>query len=151
LIKAFSGIVGKYPMAQLIICNGGSGSYEDIKPSLIKYGLLLNVIYKKQVSLPELVKAYNTASVFVFPTLVEGFGLPLVEAMACGCKVVTSDLPVHREITQDKAIYVNPYSANSIADGIICAFKGGILLKSVAKEYSWGYTTNLIREAIEHE
>jgi glycosyltransferase involved in cell wall biosynthesis len=61
---------------------------------------------------------YRMASVFAFPSLYEGFGLPPLEAMACGTPVVTSRLSSLPEVVGDAALLVDPYSAEAIADGI---------------------------------
>ncbi len=61
-----------------------------------------------RVSDDELVRLYNQAACFVFPSLYEGFGLPPLEAMACGCPVLVSDIPVEREVCGDAAQYFNP-------------------------------------------
>ena len=55
-----------------------------------------NIRFLGRVSDEELVKLYNQAECFIFPTLYEGFGLPPLEAMACGCPVIVSDIPVER-------------------------------------------------------
>ncbi len=62
-----------------------------------------------RVSDEELVRLYNQAACFVFPSLYEGFGLPPLEAMACGCPVLVSDIPVEREVCGDAALYFNPF------------------------------------------
>ena len=67
-----------------------------------------------RVSDDELVRLYNQAVCFVFPSLYEGFGLPPLEAMACGCPVLTSDIPVEREVCGDAALYFNPLEPNDI-------------------------------------
>lgn len=80
----------------------------------------------------ELVALYNIAFVFVMPSLYEGFGLPILEAMSCGCSVVTSREGSLREIGKDSVYYVDPYNANDIADGI-----GEIYFnENIAKEFS---------------
>jgi glycosyltransferase involved in cell wall biosynthesis len=61
---------------------------------------------------------YRLASVFVFPSLYEGFGLPPLEAMACGTPVVTSNASSLPEVVGDAAVLVDPYDARSIAEGI---------------------------------
>jgi len=61
---------------------------------------------------------YNAADVFVFPSLYEGFGLPVVEAMACGCPVVASGTTSIPEIAGDAAILVNPSSPDEIAESV---------------------------------
>ena len=67
-----------------------------------------------RVSDEELVRLYNQAACFVFPSLYEGFGLPPLEAMACGCPVLVSDIPVEREVCGDAALYFNPLDSKNI-------------------------------------
>ena len=67
-----------------------------------------------RVSDEELVRLYNQAACFVFPSLYEGFGLPPLEAMACGCPVLVSDIPVLREVCGTAAQYFNPLDSNDI-------------------------------------
>lgn len=64
------------------------------------------IIMKRNVALQELRRLYSNAIALVFPSLYEGFGLPLVEAMACGCPVIASDIGICREICQEAACYV---------------------------------------------
>lgn len=66
----------------------------------------------------DLIMLYNLASVFVMPSVYEGFGLPILEAMSCGCPVVTSKEGSISEIAGDAAFYVDPYDINDIANGI---------------------------------
>ena len=61
---------------------------------------------------------YRLAAVFVFPSLYEGFGLPPLEAMACGTPVVTSNVSSLPEVAGDAAVLVDPYDVESIVDGI---------------------------------
>lgn len=76
------------------------------------------IVFLDYVPLEELPHIYSCAEAFVFPSLYEGFGLPLIEAMACGCPVVTSDIPPIREVCGDSVYYVNPYDTESIAGAI---------------------------------
>jgi glycosyltransferase involved in cell wall biosynthesis len=66
-----------------------------------------------------LVALYNMARLLIFPSLYEGFGLPCIEAMACGCPVVTSDRGALLEVTADCAVHCNPENVRSIADAIL--------------------------------
>jgi glycosyltransferase involved in cell wall biosynthesis len=61
---------------------------------------------------------YRLATAFAFPSLYEGFGLPPLEAMACGTPVVTSRLSSLPEVVGDAAVLVDPYSVEDIADGL---------------------------------
>ncbi len=70
------------------------------------------------VSDEDLVKLYNTAEIFVLPSKFEGFGIPPLEAMACGTPVIVSNAGSLPEVCGDAAYYVNPYSIEDIAKGI---------------------------------
>jgi glycosyltransferase involved in cell wall biosynthesis len=87
---------------------------------------------------------YRLAEVFVFPSLYEGFGLPPLEAMACGTPVVTSNVSSLPEVTGDAAVLVDPYEVESIADGVQRVLTdpalGAELRKkgiARAREFSW--------------
>jgi glycosyltransferase involved in cell wall biosynthesis len=77
-----------------------------------------NVFFTGYVSDEDLVCIYNLASLFVFPSLYEGFGIPPLEAMACGCPCVVSNAASLPEVCGNAAYYVNPYDINDIANGI---------------------------------
>jgi glycosyltransferase involved in cell wall biosynthesis len=64
----------------------------------------------------ELKKLYASSSALIFPSLMEGFGLPILEAFAANCPVICSDIPVFHEICGDAALYFNPTSATMLAD-----------------------------------
>ena len=90
------------------------------------------------VSLDELVDLYRSAAALVYPSLYEGFGIPCLEAMACGCPVACSDAASLPEICGDAALYFDPLSAESIAQAIRDVLDkppaGGI---ERAAEFSW--------------
>jgi len=67
----------------------------------------------------ELAALYANAMLLVYPSLYEGFGIPPLEAMSLGCPVILSDIPVFRELFGEAAHYVDPYSIESISEGII--------------------------------
>jgi len=76
------------------------------------------IIYTGYVPENELALIYNKASVFVFPSFYEGFGLPPLEAMACGCPVIVSNTGSLPEICGNAALYCNPYDPQDIAKAI---------------------------------
>ena len=77
-----------------------------------------NVLNLRRVSDSDLIALYNEAELFVFPSLYEGFGLPILEAQACGCPVLTSNVTSCPEVAGRGAHIVNPYSEKEIAIGI---------------------------------
>ena len=68
--------------------------------------------------LDELVALYRSAAAVVYPSLYEGFGIPCVEAMACGAPVAASNVASLPEVCGDAAVYLDPTSVESIADAI---------------------------------
>lgn len=77
-----------------------------------------NALYLGYFTDRELGGLYNLATLFVYPSLYGGFGLPPLEAMACGCPVVTSNVTSLPEIYGDAAQYLDPHDVNSRAEGI---------------------------------
>ena len=95
----------------------------------------------------DLVSLYNTATVFVMPSFYEGFGLPILEAMSCGCPVVVSKEGSIQEVAGDAPFYVDAYDVNSIAQGMEKVFKDAILQKELSRKgiaqsgkFSWKKT-----------
>lgn len=70
------------------------------------------------ISIENLVELYSNALCFVYPSLYEGFGIPVLEAMACGCPVITSNISSLPEVGGQAAIYVDPLSVNDITEKI---------------------------------
>jgi len=82
-------------------------------------GLVNDVIFLGHIPLEDLVLLYNAASLFVYPSLYEGFGLPVLEAMSCGCPVITSNTSSLPEVTGTAAILIDPTETESIARAMI--------------------------------
>ncbi len=76
------------------------------------------VRYMGYVPEDDLAKLYNLATVFTYPSFYEGFGLPPLEAMACGCPVVVSNTSAIPEVCGDAACYVDPHNIDDIAAGL---------------------------------
>lgn len=76
------------------------------------------VSFLGRISDEQLISLYNQASCFLFPSLYEGFGLPPLEAMSCGCPVLASDIPVIHEVCGDAALYFNPNDTDDMHNAI---------------------------------
>ncbi len=99
------------------------------------------------VSDDDLVKFYNLAHAFIYVSFYEGFGLPVIEAMSCGCPVLTSDSSSLREIAVDAAILANPYDLGSIREGMLQLIMNNDLRLQIkqlgykrASQFSWEKT-----------
>jgi glycosyltransferase involved in cell wall biosynthesis len=92
-----------------------------------------DVIYTGYVSNEDLVKLYNGAVLFVFPSLYEGLGFPVLEAMACGTPVLTSNTSSLVEIGKDVAYLVNPYDVDEIAKGMVYLLSNEVILDELRK------------------
>ncbi|SFR14250.1 glycosyltransferase family 4 protein [Desulfoscipio geothermicus] len=108
------------------------------------------------VSDEDLPALYATAEVFVYVPFVEGFGLPPVEALACGARVVTSNTSAMLETCQGLAVLVNPTDIESISRGIVEALQTRLSLneklsqsEKIKKRFNWMHTAQQVQEVLE--
>jgi glycosyltransferase involved in cell wall biosynthesis len=100
----------------LVRVGGGSSRSRRL---IARHGLAAHVRYCSGLTEVDLVRWYRAADAFVFPSLYEGFGLPVLEAMACGCPVVAADRTSIPEITGDAAVLVDdPLDPEALAGAI---------------------------------
>ena len=107
------------------------------------------VYFTGNVADEEIPVIYNLASLFVFPSLYEGFGFPPLEAMATGTPVVASNAASIPEICGDAALYFNPLNIENIAENILKVIQGNELKKTLihkgfdqVAKYSWEKSAN---------
>jgi len=118
LIEAFSIIKPTFNDVSLVIVGRKGWLYESIlnKSKILKVDK--NVIFTDFVTKDELPRLISSAKAFALPSLWEGFGIPVIEAQACGVPVVVSNTSSLPEIVGDSGILVDPNSVGSIANGI---------------------------------
>lgn len=97
------------------------------------------------VSEEDLVRLYNAADIVFFPAISGGFGLPIIEAMACGTPVITSSLGAQAEVGYDAALLANPYSVKEMIEAIETLLINGTLRRSLIQKgfnriqlFDWG-------------
>lgn len=116
-----------------------------------------DVIFHPPVSDEELRRLYNAAAVVVYPSLYEGFGYPVAEALACGVPVVTSRVSSLPEVGGEAAYYADPYDPLSIAEAIYQALtqsaeerhRRAMLGRQHVLQFSWERTVQVIWEALQ--
>ena len=116
LIKAFEILLQYFPDAELIFAGKEDYFYKRLKNFVKKIGHEKNIKFLGYIPDEELSNLYKNAVALVVPSLMEGFGLPALEAMANKCLVLASSIPSLKEVCREDAIYFDPYNGNDIAE-----------------------------------
>ncbi|MEZ0537378.1 glycosyltransferase family 4 protein [Caldicellulosiruptoraceae bacterium PP1] len=143
LIQAFNFIRKKYKDLHLVIPGKLTRNYEELFNLINSYGIQDYVHFLSYVEVDYLPYLYSGSEVFVYPSLYEGFGLPPLEAMACKCPVITSNVTSMPEILKDAAIYINPYSLEDLIDKLDKVLSDNTIRSSYSEkgyEYSKNFT-----------
>ena len=117
LIEAF-GLVSKQCPDLFLMISGRGDGYATLAELTRNLGITRNVIFTEQLSDGQVQACFEEAMFFAFPSITEGFGLPVIEAMASGCPVLTSDASSLAEIAGSAAVLVDPMDVKSIAGGM---------------------------------
>jgi glycosyltransferase involved in cell wall biosynthesis len=108
LIQAFAPVASQFPALRLVLAGKKGWMYEDIFAQARNLGLEGRVVFTGYVAAEDLPALYTGALAFVFPSLYEGFGMPVLEAMACGAPVAASNTSSLPEVAGDAALLVDP-------------------------------------------
>lgn len=115
LLRAFAQLRKKGIDCPLVHTGAKGWLCEEIFAEAEHLNLGSSVRFLGRVSLQDLISLYNSATVFAYPSLYEGFGIPVLEAMACGCPVVTSNVSSIPEVIGDAGIMIDPDDEESLA------------------------------------
>ena len=118
LIKAFKIFSESKPEFRLVLAGKRGLGFDEIFKTVKKSDLMEKVIMPGYIEEDEKAYLYNNCSLFAFPSLYEGFGLPLLEAFSYGKPVLTSHVSCLPEIAKDAACYANPFDPEDIAHGL---------------------------------
>ena len=138
---------------KLVIIGDEISKYPALRQSVHKHKLDKHVRFLGFQPMETLAAFYRLARAFVFPSLYEGFGLPPLEAMACGTPVVTSNVSSLPEVAGGAALLVDPYDAEAIAGGICQALTDEPLRAELiargharARSFSWAQSVRKIHD-----
>jgi len=124
MIKAFNIFLQYFPQTLLILVGKEDFFYKRLRETVGKMDLGKKVEFYGRVSDEDLGTLYKNAIAVVVPSLMEGFGLPALEAMANKCLVLASSIPSLKEVCREDAIYFDPYNGNDIAEKMKMAYLG---------------------------
>lgn len=145
-IKAFSKFLNNTSAKDFkLVLSGQKGwKYENIYSLPQQVGIEDNVVFTGRVSDQDLAVLYSQASALVYPSLFEGFGLPILEAYSYGCPVITSNISSMPEIAGNAALLVNPYKEDEIYSAMLKIVTNDNLRKGLiqkgskrVKDFSW--------------
>lgn len=147
LLEAFAKLKSEFPELKLVKI-GIAGRSEKYRREVLRrvnsLGIASDVIFAEYISELELAHYYSSACLLAYPSLYEGFGLPPLEAMACGCPVVTSNTSSLPEVVGEAGILINPYDTDSLVKAIKRVLTDARLREDMvrkglaqAKRFSW--------------
>lgn len=146
LIEALSLVRENNPeiKEKLLLIGNASFGYDEAKYVIEEYDLDNDVLMPGWIAEDDLPYIFNGASAFIFPTKHEGFGIPVLQSLACGIPTAVSDLPVLREIAGDSVLYFNQNNSRAIAEAMVRIIKDEALRQDLkqkgleqVKEFSW--------------
>ncbi len=145
LLEAFATTLPELPRTtQLVIVGKAHWQASTVYQAIEELGITDRVVLTGYVPDDDLPALYCMASLFVYPSLYEGFGLPVLEAMACGTPVITSNVASLPEVAGESAILVDPYQVEEIAQAMQRVMTDHDLAKGLSrkggehvKQFSW--------------
>ena len=156
LLKAFSVFKKRQKTSMKLVLVGRlAWKYESFAESLKSYKYRNDVVMTGYIDEAELIKITGAAYGMIYPSLFEGFGVPVIEAMKCDVAVITSANSPMQELAKDAALYINPESHTDIADKMMLLYKDETLRneliqkgRAVSGEYNWDKTARLLWQTI---
>jgi glycosyltransferase involved in cell wall biosynthesis len=140
---------------QLIIAGARGWMYEEIFETVARLNLQDRVVFTEFVADDDLPALYAGAMLFVYPSLYEGFGLPVIEAMACGTPVVCSNTSSLPEVAGDAALYFDPRAVDALVHALSHALTDASLCATLrarglarAKQFTWDHAARALHACL---
>ncbi len=145
LLEAYARVRGRLGEAPpLVIAGTAYADYRSPEAAITALGLGARVRLLERITDDELAALYAGARMFLLPSLYEGFGLPILEAMAAGVPVITSNVSSMPEVAGDAALLVDPRDTSGIADAIVRLLHDELMARDLAtrgraqaRSFSW--------------
>jgi glycosyltransferase involved in cell wall biosynthesis len=144
LVSAFARRADELKDHRLVLVGDPVHRFGNMHQTVAQCGVEGRVLCPGRLPIQDMVRLYSHASLFVFPSLYEGFGMPVIEAMACGAPVVTSNRASLPEVAGDAAVLVNPESDDELAEAMVRLVRDASLRESLrakgfvrAKQFTW--------------
>ncbi|MGH2735362.1 MAG: glycosyltransferase family 4 protein [Actinomycetota bacterium] len=157
LIEAFAGLLEHRPDCMLVL-TGAKGSMETrIAKEVAKLGIAKRVLRLGYIPMPELDALYREAVAMAFPSRFEGFGAPILEAMAHGCPVIASDATALPEVVGDAGYLVSPDNAEHWAHAMLALVSEDDRRQELssagrarAAQFTWARSADVLEDAYRH-
>ena len=157
LIRAFTQLKLERKIEHHLVIGGSrSWHYPELAESYKKSGIMEYIKFINYVEENDIFALYQASDLFVFPSLYEGFGLPILEAMASGVPVITSNISSMPEVGGNAVYYVNPYSEEEIAKAVHYVLSDRSAWHELqrrgferVRQFSWRRTAEETRRAFE--
>jgi len=156
LVRAVEEIANDQPTLQLVIAGSRGWLSEPLFEAIEKSPAKERIVLTEYLNDDDLRALYSSCSAFVYPSIYEGFGLPPLEAMACGAPVIASHIPALEETTGGAAVLFEPNDVNSLASAIVDLLQSSELRSRFsalgrvrAAEFTWEHTARLTLEVYE--
>jgi glycosyltransferase involved in cell wall biosynthesis len=151
LVRAFARLRPERGVTLKLVIAGGKGwAYDEIRAETDRLKLQDRVIFAGFVDDTDLPGLYRAASVFAYPALYEGFGLPVLEAMACGVPVLTSNTSSLPEVAGDAALLINPLDPTGMSRALSqmlgdASLRADLIKKGLARasEFTWARSAQM--------
>ncbi|WFR56322.1 glycosyltransferase family 1 protein [Anaerocolumna sp. AGMB13025] len=158
LLKAYAQLKQKISDTPKLVLAGRKGwMYDEIFEIVNSLNLMSDIIFTGYVDAEDAPILIKGAMVFLFPSIYEGFGMPPLEAMACGTPVLTSNTSSLPEVVGDAGVLVDPFSVDSIKDGMEKLINSKELRMELSnkglvrsKNFSWDVSTEVFHKVIQN-
>ncbi len=133
ILSSFEKLQKRIPEAKLFVIGDLKGTaFNHI--NLTRYEKSPNIKMLGRVSDEDLIRYYSNAVAFIFPSLYEGFGIPALEAQACGCPVISSNTSSMPEVLLDSVLYCNPTDSNAFAQNMYNLATNSVLRQELIRK-----------------